>query len=190
MRLGVEQEHGGSLQVGAVPQPETLDHAFIGLVQSLGRQSLALDAPVPVFVEDPAIEIGERDARQGHVVPAATVLFEQEARQCRALQHLLGASAAVVDPAPVADRVGVRLHHDLDVFQAGVVRLQVDLDHDSEEGSDLVGDVLHQREYTRYSDDLAAVVLADLENAALRVREPTDPREVLVAPRALPLDVL
>ena len=67
----------------------------------------------------------------------------------------------------------LRLHDDLDVFQTGVVRLQVDLDHDSEEGSDLVGDVLHQREYTRYSDDLAAVVLADIENAALRVREPT-----------------
>ncbi len=65
MRLGVKQQHCGPLETSAVPQPEALDDGFIGLVQSLRRQPLALDTPVPVVVEDPTIEVGERNARKG-----------------------------------------------------------------------------------------------------------------------------
>ena len=36
----------------------------------------------------------------------------------------------------------------------------------------------------------AIVVLADEDRAALRIREPTNPFEVFVLPRAFPLDVL
>ena len=185
----MEQQRGGPLQERSLPQLESLDHFVVGFAENLGRQPLALRPQTTKLLQCPAVQLAEPDARQGDIVPGASVPLQQEACERGAFQHLLRAPAAVVELAPVTDRVRVRRHDDLDVL-AAALRSQIHLDHDAEQRSHFGRDVLQQREDVAYSDDIAVVVPADLENAALRVREAADPGEVVVAPGALPLDAL
>ena len=112
-----------------------------------------------------------------------------EARERGAPKNLACTPGPIVELAPIADRVGMGLDGDLQVL-ASVLRFQVDIDNDAEERLRLVGNLLKQAQNVADPDDLAAVVPADLEDAALGVGESADPLQVFVPPGRLPLDVL
>ena len=135
------------------------------------------------------VQVLQPDAGQRCVVPGFSVPREQKPAERRAAEHLLRAAAAVVELPLVADRIGMRLNDDLKVIAAHL-RLQVDINHDAEQRLRLARDLLKQPEHFVHSDHLAAVVLADLQDAALGVGEAADPLEILVPPGPLPLHLL
>src|SRR5262249_25295825 len=127
--------------------------------------------------------------RQRRAVPRAPVLAQQESVQRRALEHLVGTAAAVVIIPLVADRVGISLDADLDVFLA-VLFKQVHIYHYSQDVAHFVGDVYEKPDCIFASNNHSSVIAANLQYAAVRVRKTADPPLVLVPPGLLPFDVL
>ena len=132
---------------------------------------------------------GKVDARQRYVVPGATVPLHEKTTQRRTGQNLPGAAAPVVNLASVADRIGMGPDHDLQAV-APALRIHVDIDDDTEERLDLVGDLREQLARTAHADHIATIIPADTEDTALGVGESTDPLQVRVTPGRLPFDVL
>ena len=188
-RSRVEKQHRGPLQVLSFPQAELFDHPGIGFVQDVLRQPFAVRGAAAEALQRAPVQVLEADPRHGHIVPGLSVLLQQEAAQRRAPKHLLGAAAPVVEFAPVADRVGMRIDDDFQVFHAAF-RLEVHFHDDAEKRLNLVGDLFEELEDVLHSNGFAPVVPADLQHAALRIGEPADPLQVLVTPRPLPFDVL
>lgn len=79
--------------------------------------------------------------------------------------------------------IAVGCDYDLDVLSAGF-RLQVDVNRDPEQRLLLVRDLLQQPKDPSDPDDFACVVLADLQDTALRVGKSADPLQGLVVPGA------
>ncbi len=186
----MEEQCRRPLQKLGFPQLKLFDNVFIGLVQNGGWQPATFDPVAAEFAEDVGVEAPKRNAWNRHVVPGSAVASEQKPTQRSAAQHLLRATASVVELALVADRVGVAGDGDTQVFAIVVVHDEVYVDDDAEERLHLVGDFLEQPKDAVHPDDGSLVVLADFEGAALGVGESADPLDVLVAPRPLPLDVL
>ncbi len=128
-------------------------------------------------------------SRHRNAVPAPAVALQKKLVERRTLQLLLGAAAADVVFAPVADRAGIGLDYDFEQVLAFLVA-QIDRHHHSEDIAHLVGNVLQQLRRVGHPNDLAPVVLADHERATLGIGEAADPFQVLVPPGGLPLDVL
>ena len=120
------------------------------------------------------VQILEADARQGHIVPRSAVFLQQEAAKCSASEHLLGAAAAIVEFAFIADWIRVGINRNFQIFPA-VFRLQVHVHYDAEQCLRLVGDLFEQSENVFHSDHLTSVILADFQYAALSVGEAADP---------------
>ena len=57
--------------------------------------------------------------RHGNTIPRATLLAKEKLIERGAFELLLGAAAAKVVFALVADRIGVRLHQDLEKLLSG-----------------------------------------------------------------------
>ena len=188
-RRRVKEQHCGALQETRFSQLKPFDHPFIGFVQDVPRQAFTVGTPLPKPVNGTTIEIVEANARQGNVVPRSAVLLQQEAAERRAPQDLLRAAAPIVEFALVADWIRVGINSDLQVLPANV-RLQVHVDHDTEQRLRLVGDLFEQPENALHSNHFTPVILADFQYAALGVGEAADPFQVLVPPSLLPFDVL
>ena len=188
-RSRVEKQHRGPFQVFSLPQAELFDHPGVGFVQDVLRQPFAVRGAAAKALQCAPVQVLEADPRHRHVVPGLSVLLQQEAAQRRAPQHLPGAAAPVMELALVADRVGMRVDDDLQVFRAAL-GLEVHFHHDAEKRLNLVGNIFEKLEKVLHSDDFAPVVPADFQHAALRVGESADPLQVLVTPRPLPFDVL
>ena len=188
-RSRVEKQHRGPLQEFSLPQAELFDHPGVGFVQDVLRQPFAVRGAAAEALQRAPVQVLEADPRHRHVVPGLSVLLQQEAAQRRASKHLPGAAAPVMEFALVADRVGIGIDDDFQVFHAAF-GLEVHFHDDAEKRLHLVGNIFEELEEVLYSNDFAPVVLADLQHAALRIGESADPLQVLVTPRPLPFDVL
>ena len=171
---GVKEQDRGALEETRLPQLEPFDHPFVGFVQNVLWQAFAVGTPLAKPIKHATIQVLEADARQGHVIPRSAVFLQQEAAECRASEHLLGAAAAIVEFAFVADCIGVGINRDFQIFPA-VFRLQVHVNHDAEQCLCFVGDLFEQSENALHSDHFAPIILADFQDAALRVGEAADP---------------
>lgn len=115
--------------------------------------------------------------------------FRRNCSQCRALQFLLCAAAAVVVFTLVTDGAGIRFHPNLDQVLARLTP-QVDIHHDAEDIAHLIGDILEELGGIGHAHGLAGVVATDDQHPALRIGEAANPAEKLVPPCFLPLGVL
>ena len=189
LRIGMEQQQGGPLQVRPLPQVQPADEGRRRLGQQRVIQTPAPPGLLPKPVHRRLRQVLQ--ARVGHrnAVPVQSLLAQEKPGQRGALQLLPRAAAAVVVLALVADRVRLRLHDDLQVLPAGFGP-QIDVHDNAQDVTHLVRNVLQQLADPGKTDDSAVVVPADDQHAALRVREAADPAQILVAPATLPLDVL
>ena len=117
------------------------------------------------------------------------MLAQQESIQRRALEHLVGAAAAVVILPLVADRVGISPDADLDEFLA-VLFKQIHIHQNSQDVAHFVGDIYEKPDCIVDSNNPSSVIAANLQYAAVRVRKAADPLLVLVPPGFFPFDML
>ena len=187
--IGVKEQDGGPLQVGAIGEVEFLQEFPIGLLQDLTGEALATERPATKLGEGAPVEIGHADMGHGDSVPVSALLSEQEAVEGGTLQLLLRAAAAVVVFPLVADGVGIGLDNDLDQVVA-FLPAEIHIDEDAEDVADLVRDFLEEFRGILHPDELALVVLPNDQGASLGIGKAADPPEVVIPPAFLPLDGL
>ena len=187
--IGVKEQDGGPLQVGAVGEVELLQEFPVGLLQDLSGEALATERPAAKLGEGAPVEIGHADMGHGDSVPVSALLSEQEAVEGGTLQLLLRAAAAVVVFPLVADGVGIGLDNDLDQVVA-FLPAEIHIDEDAEDVADLVRDLLEEFPGILHPNGLALVVFPNDEGASLGIGKAADPPEVVIPPAFLPLDGL
>ncbi|MFN9959476.1 MAG: hypothetical protein ACK55I_40825, partial [bacterium] len=141
--VGVEEQHGGALQVGAFGQTQARQQCRIGLGQGRLVQAATAFGESSEAGESRRRQIRCRDTRQRRTVPRAPVTAQQKAIQRGAFELLQGAAAALVVAAPIADGRGVggrrQFQHLMPALGA-----QVHLHHHAQQVTHLVGQVFQQ----------------------------------------------
>ena len=112
-RVGMKQQCRGTLTHAVFQQMQALQQRGVGFLQRRIRQSLAAHGLLAKQGQCPHVQIANLEAWQSHPVPVHSLLAQQKMRQRRTFQFLLGAAAAKVVFALVADRAGVGLHPNL-----------------------------------------------------------------------------
>ena len=189
LRVGMEQQQRGPLQVRPLAQVQPVDEGRRRFCQQRGIDTPAPPGLLPKPVHRRPRQVLQARVGHRHAVPVQSLLAQQKPGQCRALQLLPGAAAAVVVLPLAADRVRLRFHDDLQVLLAGFDP-PIDVHDDAQDVTHLVRNVLQELAHAGEAHDHAVVVATDDQHAALRVREAADPAQILVAPATLPLHVL
>lgn len=172
-------------------EPQLVDETGIVLGERVHREPPLLARPLAKPRYRRWIEVVQRHPRIRHPVPAPAGLPEQEAVEGGASEDLVRASATLVVDAAVAGRHGVRFDDDPKVEDT-VILANVHGGDDAEEVAELVRQFLQQTPALpgTDADDPAFVVAADLQRAAIRVREGAHRFQVVVTPGGFPLKVL
>ena len=189
LRVRVEKQQGGALEVFALGELELVDQLDVRDAEVGRIEATAASGHFPEFPDGLRGQVSDIHLRHGNAVPTAALLAQEEAVESCALEFLQRAAATDVVVAAIADGVRVSVHLDGDPWLA-IGMVEIDRYKDAQQVSNFVGEVLQQFGGICQADDVALVVASDFQAPPFRIGEAGDPAEVVVAPRLLPFGVL
>ena len=190
LRTLAKQKYCGVFEFAvSINEMEISQNIFGATVQRFVWKSLCINRFAQKVIHRLSVNVVDGGLFADNVVPSATEFFQHKLLQRYSVQLLFGAARTIMVNAFKRDRYIAWRNIYLDVFFA-VLGKYVDICHNSQKCDNLVWYIFRKAVSVFYAADVALVVDADVEFAALRIRKATNPLQIIVAPSFLVFDVL